>query len=129
MPLNTVTPRRICHQHVTTTKTEFIPFHTCTEQRSNLRRIHVLGNPHSSFGPQSGIFTVATVAEDTVDGLVVAHLEVASVAGLAGEIVAAVPGPANTVADFPFLFGGGDFDDCTDEFVAEAGDLAGVVSV
>lgn len=38
--------------------------------------------------------------------------------------MAAVPGSAYAVADFPFLLGFGDLDDGADEFVAEAFDLA-----
>jgi hypothetical protein len=51
-------------------------------------------------------------------------LELTPGAGAAGEVVAAVPGPADAVAYDPFLLGGWNGDDCADEFVAEAAYLA-----
>lgn len=98
--------------------------HASAEERRDFSWVDVLGNSHSSFSPERGVFAVPAVAHDAVDGLVVAHLEVSPVAGLAGEVVAAVPGPADAVADFPFLFGFGGVDDGADEFVAETLDCA-----
>jgi hypothetical protein len=51
-------------------------------------------------------------------------LVLAAAAGFAGEVVAAVPGPADAIADYPFMLRGGDGEDGSDEFVAEAGDVS-----
>ena len=98
--------------------------HARTEERRDLSSISAVGDTDCGLSAQRGVLAVASLAEDAVDGLVLAHLELAAIAGAAGVVVAAVPGAADAVADLPLLLRWGDLDDGADVLVAEHLDLA-----
>lgn len=44
-----------------------------------------------------------TILRNTIDGLILTHLVEPAIASFTHAVVTAVPSPANTVTDFPFL--------------------------
>jgi len=90
---------------------------TGAEQRRKFSGVDAVWDAHDGLGAQVRVLGVATVAIDSVDDLVVAHLEEAPVAGLAGAVVAAVPWTTDAVTNLPFLLAGPDGDDGADDFV------------
>ena len=102
---------------------------TSTKQRSSLGRIHVLWNTDSSFRTNGSVLTVPAVAEDTVNSLVIAHLEPAPVASTAIAIMATVPCSAYTIALLPLLLPGSRGNYVAYVLMAEKFDLAVLLSV
>jgi len=74
------------------------------KQRRDLSGIGVHGNTNSGFRADRGILAVPAVAHNSVDTLVLAHLELASATLLARGAMAAVPGSTNPIADLPLGF-------------------------
>lgn len=70
---------------------------TGTQQRSNLCRVRVLGDANNSLLAEEDIFGKAAILGVTVDKLIVAHLELATLALSTLAIVAAVPGTADAL--------------------------------
>jgi hypothetical protein len=60
----------------------------------------------------------SSIARNTVDKLLLAHLENSSVASLAGAIMTAMPRASGPLAYFPPLLSRSHLDDCTDNFVS-----------
>ena len=100
-----------------------------TQQWGDVSGLGVLWHPHSGFCAQRSILAISAIPRDAVDSLVRTHLEETAAASAAIVVVSAVPGPTHAVADFPFLLGGWDGDDCAYKLVAEALDLSAVDNV
>jgi hypothetical protein len=89
-----------------------------TQDGAILCWVDLFGDVDDGFSSQCDELGVPAVAHHAVDGLVLAHLEKAALACFTRAVVAAVPRPANTIADFPGFLGGGDGGDVADDFVA-----------
>jgi hypothetical protein len=102
--------------------------HAGTEQWSRFSCINAFRDADACFGSYGGVLSISAFAKHSVDCLVVAELELTAIACATFEVVAAVPWPADTVADFPFGFAVADGYYFADVLVAEAFDLAGIES-
>lgn len=85
-------------------------------------RVHLLWYSHSRLGANGSILAIASLAEDTIDSLVITHLETTAVARATSPIMASVPCTSHTITNLPFFLIGTDFDDIADVFVAETFD-------
>jgi len=78
------------------------------------------GYIYRSLTPQRSILPIAALAENAIDSLVRAHLELATRTSLASTIVTAVPGSADSVADLPLLLACSGLDNVSDILVTKA---------
>ena len=92
--------------------------HAGAQQRRDLGGVHVGGQRHDGLGAQQGVLGVAAVPSHAVDGAVVAHLELGALALAAALIVAAVPGPADALANGELRDVLAQLDDVADDLVA-----------
>lgn len=91
---------------------------TSAEKWRSLSWVHLLRDGDDRLNAERGILSVAAVAEDTIDVLLLAHDEVALQAVRTPPAVAAVPASADAVADLVDGLVRGHGDDVADNLVA-----------
>jgi hypothetical protein len=86
--------------------------------RTSLGRVETLRDGGHGLAAEGGVLAVPAVAEDAVDGLVLADNEVALAAVHTLEAVAAVPAATDAGAVLPLRDAGAGRDDLADDLVA-----------
>lgn len=91
--------------------------HAGTEQRRNFCRIHLRRNADHRLSPEQHVFSIPAIPSDAVDSLIIAELELLSLAQLTISIMSTVPGASDSLADGEILDPVTNLDDIPDDFV------------